>query len=761
MTLPDFPFVVLDTETTGFVPKVHRIIEFASMRVRNGQMEDEYEQLLSIDAEIPPHVQVLTRIKPDALDGQPSMEECRARIEEHIGPDTMIVGQNVGFDIGMLKGEGIDLSDRPWIDTSMLASLVYPESDSYSLGYISSFLNLPHEPVHRALGDVRATLSLLSKCWERLQELSPEEYAAIAERLERMPEGYKTFFGALPEAKNSENPAWLKAPPSGHMRPSSPSAQAFEPTTAGTVQLLEEPLDPGFLGGLLDTLTADNRHVHWLAVKNLHATLRSVDLPEGVRVLEAPIDFLDPAAAEQLLNQSEYTADETTLALKLAWYKPTTARDLPLHGNEKSIWNGKLAGGTDATPYAEQFNGTPSVYLLNHWHLLTILHEAEHPARAFLNEQSHILIDDASMLEDTATRAYGLYCAIDDLRAAAEGDDELTRFTDLLTLWVEKTRNNQDVRYLVLPDLQSAEARGLSEQLAALQERESAKPAQPFHRHLEALAGLLDVEQLSGRIVWIEQNQRGSLILQSVPEAVGSFLQEHLYSVYPTSLLIPPGSGNTLTEILPHGPETEIAESPGESDKGSLEFPEAIRMKDVMEEPPAGKTVLLLTSRGRIEEQYVRYAEALEAKGVTLICQGMSGGKSRMQAEFAISEGQTLWLLTPWTFESVDLPPESIDHLILESLPFDHPSHTVLSRRAERYQDAFVQYSLPRLQHRLYRLLRTFCRYRRPGGDALFLDQRLRTKRYGSILLRYLTSLAGPSQSEETDSGTEDQLRMF
>jgi DNA polymerase-3 subunit epsilon len=124
--LPNLSFTVLDTETTGFIPRTNRVIEFASVRVDTGKIIDRYEELFAIPKnDVPPVIQVLTRIRPAALEGKPTFEECKEQILEKIGEDTMIVGQNVSFDIKMLKGEGMDLSDRPWIDTSMLASLVF------------------------------------------------------------------------------------------------------------------------------------------------------------------------------------------------------------------------------------------------------------------------------------------------------------------------------------------------------------------------------------------------------------------------------------------------------------------------------------------------------------------------------------------------------------------------------------------------------------------------------------------------------------
>ncbi|MEK7591011.1 MAG: 3'-5' exonuclease, partial [Patescibacteria group bacterium] len=109
MQYPPLPFVVLDTETTGFVPRVHKVIEFASMRIEGGEIVDTYEQLFHAD-EVPPVVEALTRIRTLHIQDKPQFADKQQEILSHIGEGTLIVGQNVLFDLGMLKGEGLDLT---------------------------------------------------------------------------------------------------------------------------------------------------------------------------------------------------------------------------------------------------------------------------------------------------------------------------------------------------------------------------------------------------------------------------------------------------------------------------------------------------------------------------------------------------------------------------------------------------------------------------------------------------------------------------
>ncbi|NOS67498.1 MAG: 3'-5' exonuclease, partial [Candidatus Peribacteraceae bacterium] len=481
MKLPPLPFVVLDTETTGFVPKVHRVIEFASTEVRDGKVKNEYEQLFH-HADVPPVVQVLTRIKTTDLVGKPALADHREDILKHLPDDALIVGQNVNFDIGMLKGEGIDLSGRPCIDTSMLASLVFPELESYSLGYLSTVLNLNHDPPHRALGDVRATMELLGKCWERLLEL-PKDLRDLADAImDRAPKGYKMLFEALPPPTAKKEPKWIHwkdsvTSPSGVSSPISPGTPDL-----GKPALLDEPLDPLHLQMIIEGALADSSRRHWIAVKSLRPVLRRMPEPlmKNIRVLYPPHSLVDVDAVLRFSQQKEYTADEATLALKLAWYEPQRRDEFPLHGGEDAVWNGKLSCTAVSKAYLKQFEKLPSVVLLDHREMLTFIMDSAPPEAKALSAGAHVIIDDTSMLEDTATKAFGWYCSLDDLRAAAEGNAMLTKFMDTLQLWIEKIRQFQDIRYLTQPDLTAPDAKGLTKLLDDVRNQEW--PAQVLDR---------------------------------------------------------------------------------------------------------------------------------------------------------------------------------------------------------------------------------------------------------------------------------------
>ena len=765
MNLPHIPLVVLDTETTGFIPKVNRIIEYAHMVVREGEIVDEYEQLISIpDNDIPEHVQIITRIKPEALRGQPTFDNIRERIKNKMGADTLIVGQNVSFDIRMLGGEGIDISERPWIDTSMLASLVFPELESYSLGYVSTVLELNHAPVHRALGDVRATLELLEKCWGRLLELPKDATDEIKTIMSKSSPGYKILFDALPTNSNTEKPSWMTMPPAKKVESSDTALELRKPAV-GIVDLIEEPLDPSFLQNIVDSAAKDTSTVHWIAVKNLTATVKRLTLSKDVRVLQPPFLMLDDVVADSLRTQEIFSSDEASLLTKLDWYHPSVISEAPVHGGEKSVWGGKLACTDESASYTDQFTNLPSVILLDHRQLLAFIDDPDHAAHGALNSDAHIIIDDASMLEDTANKAYGQYCSFNDLRAAAEGNDKLTKFTDLLQIWIEKIRHDQDVRFITRPDIESPQASALREQIIDLQSDTTLRPQ--TQRLLSAALACLSPEAAT-RITWMETRQDGSQYLHSVPESVAELMKKQLYDVFPVTVIIPPKSAELLQETLHRGTQKSLNTVIQKSQINTpISFPENLRGGKVIADPPDGKTIILAGSRRVIEEYFIKYTEDLESRDITLICQNFSGGQNRMQAEFLAAKSPVVWVITPWMFEGLELPAGTVDHLVMDAIPFDNPSSPVFGKRAEHFDNAFLGYSMPRLFQRLFRIVRTFRRIASDTADISVIDARIIEKRYGSSVKKYMEMVCKALKSEtkaefsNSDYPENWQLNLF
>lgn len=753
MHLPDLPFLILDTETTGFVPKKHRVIEVACVRMEHGEKVAELSELLALPegTEIPKSIQMLTHITPEDLVGRRTFMDILPALQSLLTPETIIVGQNVQFDLGMLRGEGWDLTDRPWIDTSMLASLVFPELRSFSLGFMSDALRLDHTPRHRALGDVRATVQILEWCTDRLSKLTSSDLQILTKIAMQGPVGYRQFFAAL-QTRATKRPSWLQ-----RKRPKTTTSANFAPVPtwlaseppAHHVRLVEEPVDPGFTEAILQHLGA----MQWLSVKNLEHTVRRNDVPQRVNVLHPPEFVLSRTKVKKLIAQPTLTADEMTLLMKLALYEPKVRTDVPLHGGEYQVWAGKLACSRQDAEYCDLLAASlKGSALVSHQHLL----ELSGAADVVLPEDLGVIIDDASMLEDAVTQALEWSCFVPTLRAAAQGNEELMQCVDIIELWTERIRGGLDLKYLTPVDLESRESIALRSTISGI--ANSLLP-DAVATGLQNLLLILDRQNLDGRITWIETKIDGVKAVKSVPELIAPVLRQRLFSRIRSTLLIPPASAEHLSIVLDDSIETTLVPSAATSTL-RIDFPLQENIESILR-VREGKTILLVPSKRTIEDIYVRFGPVFEHDGATLLCQGFAGGQGRMQAEFEQARAPAFLVMTPWMYEGVELPPLTIDRLVLQVLPFDHPAHAVGSRRSLRCRNAFGDYALPRLKQRLFRLLRTFARHATVSGTVMVLDDRLRTKGYGKEVREYLQKLGRGSIVSRSAVASDEQMRLL
>jgi polyribonucleotide nucleotidyltransferase len=94
--------------------------------------------------------------------GAPSPAEAVQQALDHIG-DAIVVGHNVGFDLGFLEAAlpSAKLEPGRYIDTLVLARDGYPEIGQYKLDGLSAFFGIDLSQNHRALPDAEATAALL------------------------------------------------------------------------------------------------------------------------------------------------------------------------------------------------------------------------------------------------------------------------------------------------------------------------------------------------------------------------------------------------------------------------------------------------------------------------------------------------------------------------------------------------------------------------------------------------------------------------
>jgi DNA polymerase-3 subunit epsilon/ATP-dependent DNA helicase DinG len=162
-------FVAIDVETTGLDPRTDAIIEVAAVSFRGNDILDQFSSLVNPHQEIPGFITQLTGISQEMVEDQPSIFALRTRLKR-IFADHVLVGHNVGFDLGFLKMVDLGIGNQR-ADTVALASILYPQAGRYSLGALARYLNLPEVGNHRAGADAEQTVELFLALMERADEL--------------------------------------------------------------------------------------------------------------------------------------------------------------------------------------------------------------------------------------------------------------------------------------------------------------------------------------------------------------------------------------------------------------------------------------------------------------------------------------------------------------------------------------------------------------------------------------------------------------
>ena len=164
--------VVVDFETTGLNPHTCHIIEIGAIRIRNGQIVEEYSRFVNPMVSIPPEVSKLTGIT-DAMvrDANPADKEI-PELLRFIGNATF-AAHNAKFDYSFLCEEcnrlGIKIS-LPVLDTLELSRRLYPELRSHRLGAVCKFLGVSLKNAHRAVHDAHATALALNIMLEKMAD---------------------------------------------------------------------------------------------------------------------------------------------------------------------------------------------------------------------------------------------------------------------------------------------------------------------------------------------------------------------------------------------------------------------------------------------------------------------------------------------------------------------------------------------------------------------------------------------------------------
>jgi DNA polymerase III epsilon subunit family exonuclease len=153
--------VVLDVETTGTDPKMADVVEIAAVKVKGGKITDRWSTLVNPGRPIVGNQ--VHGITDADVKKAPSAAEAAKQARAFIG-DSLVVGHNVGFDLGFLEaalGDGTHFEQGTYLDTLTIAREGYPDLENYKLPTLSKVFGIELAEAHRAGPDAEATANLL------------------------------------------------------------------------------------------------------------------------------------------------------------------------------------------------------------------------------------------------------------------------------------------------------------------------------------------------------------------------------------------------------------------------------------------------------------------------------------------------------------------------------------------------------------------------------------------------------------------------
>ena len=277
----------------------------------------------------------------------------------------------------------------------------------------------------------------------------------------------------------------------------------------------------------------------------------------------------------------------------------------------------------------------------------------------------------------------------------------------------------------------------------------------------ETLSLLLNVEDAL-RVTWLEQTF--TLYLKSSLVEVSQILNEKVFSRLDSAVLtsatlsIAGSFTHYLQEVgLPEDTSSLKVASPfdyedqmrffvvkdlwkNEKSEGMI----ALRVAEFVAEVAQrlrGRTLVLFTSHRLLRATYIPLAGHLEKLNLTILAQGIDGGRSTILGEFLRNPGSVLLGATSF-WEGIDIPGQALSCVILVKLPFWPPSMPLIEARSELLEsqgrNPFWEFMLPeaviRFKQGFGRLIRT----KMDRGFVILLDDRVIGKRYGSLFLSSL-----------------------
>lgn len=212
--VPDY--VLFDLETTGISCYYDEVIEISALKVRGGEIMEEFSKLVNPGRPIPRAASMVNHISNAMVANAPYFQEVLSQFLAFAGDD-ILVGHNIAsFDMKFIYRD----CEKYWkqsltndyIDTLKLARKYLPQLSHHRLGDLAEFYGISTNGAHRALADCRMNQQVFERLAKEIDGMSEQMIEMklcpnCGEMLQKRKGRYGEFWGCsgYPRCRYTEN----------------------------------------------------------------------------------------------------------------------------------------------------------------------------------------------------------------------------------------------------------------------------------------------------------------------------------------------------------------------------------------------------------------------------------------------------------------------------------------------------------------------------------------------------------------------------
>ncbi len=739
----------LDIETSDFDPANGEVLEvgmvFFEIENRKIRILKEWQSMFKPARPVPARILALTNISIEDLEEAPTFSEMRDEIQESVR-DAIIVGHNINFDIKFLEGFGIKFSGQS-IDSLDLAQIFLPTNTSYNLEALMSNLEVDHKDAHRALADARATMVVVEKLLGIYIALPEQVRNEILNLLsfESCPE----INSLLKHNLDAPEPQ-LKRTPDLEVKESREITEKFKSKR----KIVTFPLGFDYYAYVYGAVQKSKDKILLVVpTKKLVYRLWQKNLAEPIFENQ---EVFDQEKYRSSLLDPNLTREQRMFLAKIAVWQSRNWQNKFLYDLNFNV-SGKQYINLISNDNARQ--GQPARVIatdyLDFIRLSLSQSYSEYKTIIFdINNFEQALTFASSCKVSWSDLIYALKQIYDPASGYGKKDYQ-TEITDALAatdlffglaiLNFSKLNPSSAYNFLIDGKVSSDEKfiaikNAAENYLLKLEEYNQLFKSERIAKHLQNFKDFFipDPEQVK----WIEITE-DRLALMSSPIDLAKISHQKLDQLKKVIFTACLGSNSLIKYFIRRLDLKDfILDGVGQQElrkKFQIEIrqenPDSSALLEILKscEYPAA---LILSNSQAVKKFYEANFQELQ-KRYRVWAQGYSGGANKIFENFSINENSLL-LATDGFVNKQVAHRAKVKTLIMTRLPFEQFTHPLFAAQAEKYQNQFIDFNIPRALYNFHSLIRFF--YSEDLEKVYLIDAKI-GKEYGKFFLDYLTSL--------------------